>query len=231
LWYLKIFVVKRSLIRRKEYSKALEMPLKEWLMHYQQIHFNKSSWMGIRALKNPLDAWIYQEIIYEVKPDVIIEIGSKEGGSTLFLANLLDAIGKGQVISIDINRSDFLAKHPRIIEITGNSSSQDIVLKVSELCRDKSVLVIHDADHHKEQVLRDLTLYSALVSLNSYFIVEDSIVDLYGSLGFPGWSAGQEGPLAAIEEFLQSNPRFIADKEKERYILTYNPKGFLKRIK
>jgi cephalosporin hydroxylase len=185
--------------------------------------------MGVRALKNPFDAWICQEIIYNVQPDVIIEIGSASGGSTLYLANLLDILGKGMVISIDIDRSTYCVEHNRIVVLTGDSSSQEIIAKTTELCRGKSVLILHDGDHHEQQVLRDLRSYSKLVSVNSYFIVEDSIVDLFE----PGDSIGQyyEGPLKAIEQFVSENSDFVIDKECERYILTYNPKGFLMRIR
>jgi cephalosporin hydroxylase len=97
------------------YRQQFRMSLYKWLLYHQEsIVFDKASWMGVKALKNPLDAWIYQEIIYEVKPDFVIEIGSFNGGSTLYLANLLDIIGSGSVISIDIDRSRFQVNHPRI---------------------------------------------------------------------------------------------------------------------
>jgi cephalosporin hydroxylase len=215
---------------RKDYKKRLDMNLRQWLIYHQKtIVFDKCYWMGVRALKNPFDSWIYQEIIYEVKPEVIVEIGSYEGGSTLYLANLLDLLGKGQVISIDIDRTNFKVKHDRIIVITGDCSSQEIAGKVSQLCQGKRTLVIHDGDHSKNAVLRDLAIYSKLVSVGSYLIVEDGIVDLFK----PGDSIGRlyEGPLKAVDEFLRSNTDFIVDMEREKYILTYNPRGFLKRIR
>lgn len=205
------------------------MKLRQWFIYHQKnIVFDKCYWMGVRTLKNPLDVWIYQEIIYDVRPDIIIEIGSMEGGSTLYFANLLDIIGKGIVISIDIHRTMYSVKHDRIVVITGDSSSQEVISKVCELSEGKSVLIVHDGDHHKEQVLRDLQNYSKFVSVNSYFIVEDGIIDLFK----PGDSIGYywEGPLAAVEQFLSKNPHFVVDAERERYILTYNPRGFLKRI-
>lgn len=214
---------------RTDYRRRLQMNLGQWLLYHQRnIVLEECHWMGVRALKNPLDAWVYQEILYEVKPEVVVEIGSFEGGGTLYLANLLDLLGNGVVVSIDIDRTNYNVKHSRIIAITGDSSSPETIAKVSELCRGKSVLVIHDSDHRKEQVLKDLQIYSKLVSVDSYLIVEDGIIDLYK----PGDSIGsmEDGPLAAIEEFLDTNPSFIVDSERERYILTYNPKGFLKRV-
>lgn len=215
---------------RKEYRIWKKMNLYQWMIYHQKnVVYEKSHWMGIKAWKNPMDSWIYQEILYDVKPDVVIEIGSMEGGSTLFLANMLDLIGKGQVISIDINRDRYKAEHPRIVVLTGDSSSPEIVKKVSGLCKDKSVLVMHDGGHSRDQVFKDLEAYSGLVSVDSYFIVEDSIIDVMkpgDGIGSPG-----AGPLVAIDEFLRNNSNFIIDKTRERYIMTYNPNGFLKRIR
>jgi len=215
---------------RKYYRKRFNMTLKEWTLYHQKnIVFDKVSSMGAKALKNPFDMWIYQEIIYEVKPDIIIEIGSYEGGSTLYFAHLLDILKKGNVISVEINRSRYKAKHERIIEVTGDSSSPEVLKKVAELCKDKTVLVIHDGDHRKKQVLKDLNNYSEFVSVGSYLIVEDGNVDLFKPGDGLGWM--EPGPLAATDQFLRENLNFKPDRERERYILTYNPKGFLKRIK
>ncbi len=212
-----------------DYRKWSSMSLRDWLIYHQKdVVFKKSYWMGKKAFKNPLDAWVYQEMLYEIKPDMIIEIGSAEGGSTLYFANLLDLIGKGNIISIDIDRSRFDCKHRRVIALTGDSSSPEMREKVSRLCRGKKVLAIHDGDHSREGVLKDLRSYWDLVSVSSYFIVEDGIVDLFK----PGDGLGTyvDGPYAAVNDFLKENRNFTVDKERERYIMTYNPKGFLKRI-
>lgn len=212
------------------YQKRLSMTLRQWLLYHQKnIVFDQCSWMGVKALKNPFDSWIYQEIIYKVRPDVLIEIGSAEGGSTLYFAHLMDIIGHGEIISIDIERSKYNVEHDRITAITGKSSSEEVVKRVTELCKDKKVLVMHDGDHRKEAVLEDLGNYAKLVSVGSYLIVEDGISDLYK----PGDGMGQwfEGPLKAVDEFLATNDGFVVDTDCERYILTYNPRGFLKRIK
>lgn len=185
--------------------------------------------MGTRTVKNPFDLWIYQEIIYDIKPDIIIEIGSLEGGTTLFFANLLDILGKGKVFSIDISRKKYHVKHNRITIFTGNSSSPKIIAKVQRLCRGKTVLIVHDGDHRKKQVMKDLLAYSNLVSIGSYFIIEDGIIDIFGDGKI--FRQKEEGPLAAIEDFLSKNSNFIADSQRERYLLTYNPRGFLRRIR
>ena len=214
---------------RREYRQLFRLSLRRWLLYHQsQVVYDRCSWMGLKAIKNPLDAWIYQEIIHEVRPDVVIEIGSAAGGGTLYLAHLLDIIGSGLVVSIDNDRSTFAAEHERIVTVTGHSSAPETLASVRTFCADKRVLVIHDADHHRDQVLEDLLSYSPLVSVGSYFIVEDGIVDLFRPHELLG--VLYDGPLAATEEFLRRNPDFEVDRERERYLLTYNPRGFLRRV-
>jgi len=216
---------------RKDYRKRFQMNLKEWILYHQKnIVFEKCTWMGVRALKNPLDAWIYQEIIFETKPDIIIEIGSKEGGSTLYFAQLLELMKHGNIISIDIDRTNYHINHERITAITGNSSSTEVVEQVKSLCKSaNSILVMHDGAHDKEQVLRDIHTYESLVTIGSYFIIEDGIVDLFKP--HEGVGNFEAGPLAAVTQFLSEQNNFIVDLSRERYLITYNPHGFLKRIK
>jgi cephalosporin hydroxylase len=208
----------------------LSMTLADWIVYHQDaIVMKRASWMGVRALKNPLDMWIYQEILHEVKPDVLVEIGSFAGGSTLYFAHLFDLMGRGSVLSVDIDRSLFEVEHPRIRCLTGDSASPEIVEQVHAQCAGRSALVIHDGDHTREHVTRDLEAYAPLVGVGSYLIVEDSIVDLFD----PGQGPGQtwEGPLPAIDDFLRDHPEFVVDAERERYLLTYNPRGFLRRVR
>jgi cephalosporin hydroxylase len=212
------------------YRKRLSANLREWLIaHNRTIVSDKCTWMGVKAVKNPLDSWIYQELLYEVKPDVVVEIGSYSGGSTLYFAHLLEILGKGKVVSVDIDRSHYDARHERIVDITGDSSSAEVISKVFEQCEGKKAIVFHDGDHSKEAVLRELEAYSPLVSVGSYFVVEDGIVDLFT----PGDGLGSyaPGPLAAVEEFLKTTSDFIIDESRERYVMTYNPRGYLKRVK
>jgi cephalosporin hydroxylase len=217
-----------SSLRRREYDEKLEMSLKEWLLrHQREIVFDRVTWMGRPVWKNVMDAWIYQEIAFEVRPDVIVEIGSKFGGSTGYFADLLELLKNGVVVSVDIDRSEYDLVHDRVIALTGKSSDPDILARVEEICLDRKTMVVQDGAHFKKQVLEDLANYSKFVSPGSYFIVEDGIVDLFhdgDGLGFR-----DPGPLAAVEEFLKNNPDFESDLSRERYLLTYNPKGFLKR--
>jgi cephalosporin hydroxylase len=218
-------------LRREEYDRDYRMSLREWLIHHQkEIVFESVTWMGRKIWKNPLDAWIYQEILYMVRPDVVVEIGSQYGGSTKYFADLLDLLGSGMVISIDPHRGEYDLTHKRVLPLTGKSSDRDILAQVEEYCIGKKVFVIQDGDHSKAQVLEDLENYSPFVSVGSYFVVEDGIVDLFHSEDGLGFREEDPGPLAAIEEFLGCHPEFMVDMSRERYILTYNPKGFLKRV-
>jgi cephalosporin hydroxylase len=115
------------------------------------------------------------------------------------------------------------------VTVTGPSSAPETVARVAELCRDQRALVIHDADHTKEQVLADLRCYAPFVSVGSYLIVEDGIVDLFRPWEKLGVS--YEGPLAASEEFVRSTDGFEIDATRERYVLTQNPRGFLRRVR
>lgn len=219
-------------LRRDSYDQKYAATLREWLIYHQkEIVFSQMNWMGVRILKNPMDAWIYQEVLYEIQPDVVVEIGSNYGGSTKYFANLLDIIGKGTVISIDIDRSRYSLEHDRVVVLTGNSADPEIISHVATLCRDKTVFVIQDGDHAKAQVLADLENYSPFVSVGSYFVVEDGIVDLFHDGDGMGFKEEEPGPLAAVEAFLSRHDDFMVDDARERYILTYNPKGFLKRVR
>ena len=232
-WLKKILGMRRgasSHLRRSEYDQRYLMTLAEWLLfHQKEIVFKFPHYTGIPIWKNPFDLWIYQEILYEIAPDIIIEIGSRYGGSTKFFADLLLLNGEGFVISIDKYRKDYHLEHERVVTINGDSTSPEVLEEVSKLCRGKNALVIQDGDHSFNHVLKDLENYAKFVSVGSYFIVEDGIVDLFhegDGLGFK-----DKGPLAATEKFLEMRHDFIVDESRERYILTYNPRGFLKRVR
>lgn len=217
--------------------KLLQAPLIAWLNYHQRDILGKQCfWLGHRALKNPLDAWIYQEILYEVKPDIVIELGNKNGGGALFLASILELLGHGMVLAVDLDHSRFTVRHARIQLLTGDCSDAQVLAKVRAVCEGKRVLVIHDADHSRDAVLRDLRNYASLVSPGSFLIVEDSV---HGVPGFsqdptrlrgPFFFQDQDTPLQAIELFLRENPAFVVDEPRERYILTANYRGYLRRV-
>jgi len=212
------------------YRRRFSMSLRQWLVHHQtRVVFDQCHWMGVPSLKNPLDAWIYQEMLFELRPECLLEIGSAAGGSTLFFAHLMDLLGHGQVVSLDVDRSGFRVRHPRITVVTGDSGSPEIVDRVHGICRGRATMLVHDGDHRKRAVLRDLEAYAGLVPAGGALVVEDGVMDLFR----PGDGLGtfEEGPLAAVEEFLRRHPEFEVDAARERYVATYNPRGFLKRVR
>lgn len=214
-----------------EYQNLNQMTLAGWLDYHQKnVVFDKVSWMGIPTLKNVLDLWIYQELIYSLRPDLIIEMGSFKGGSTLYLAQMLEQLGHGRIVSVDLDHSQFMASHARITTMTGSTQDPKIITRLKEEASGLSVMIIHDADHSRNMVLADLQAYADLVSKNSYFIVEDGVVDLFSKETLLGATMGGPGPLPAVREFLEQDQRFVIDRSCERYLLTYNPCGYLKKI-
>lgn len=183
-------------------------------------------WMGVAALKCPFDLWVYQEILHEIKPEIVLETGTARGGSALFLASMFDLLGSGEVISIDIVRRPEWPPHPRVTYLTGSSTSAPIVEEVRRRIAGRSrVMVILDSDHKKDHVLDELRVYSPLVSQGSYLIVEDTNIN--GRPVFPGFGPG---PGEAVDEFLAGNSGFVRDASRERFFVTFNPGGYLRRV-
>jgi cephalosporin hydroxylase len=188
---------------------------------YEALTEGDSHWMGVRSLRNPLDAWIYQEILHEVRPSVVVELGSAFGGTTLFLCHMLDLLGlDAQVVAVDHSHADFRAQHERIETVTGDTRDPKVITRVRELCDGKRGLVIHDADHAADVVIEDLRNYGSLVAPGSYLIVEDGVRDFLGGL---------PGPVTAVEQYLSESRDFEVDETRERFLFTYNPRGFLRR--
>ncbi|MEO6727112.1 MAG: CmcI family methyltransferase [Blastocatellia bacterium] len=208
-------------------EQSLDVPLGHILPVMQERIVNGTTYFGIQTLKNPLDFWVYQEMLYQQQPDVIIEMGNRFGGSTLALAHFCDLLGKGKIIGLDISHelvSDLVHAHPRITLIEGDACES--FSKVASLIGpQESVLVIEDSSHTYENTLNVLRTYSPLVKPGGYFIVEDSICH-------HGLEVGpQPGPYEAIETFIAENSDFVSDRSQEGFLITWNPKGFLLRVK
>ena len=199
------------------------------------------TWLGRPVIQFPQDLIAVQEIIWKIKPDLIIETGIAHGGSLIFHASILELLGKGEVVGIDIeirkhNKIE-IEKHPlfhRITMIEGSSIDKDIVKQIHELSKNKKkVLLVLDSNHTHEHVLQELQLYSSLVNKDSYVIVFDTVVeDLPDSIVTDRpWSKGNN-PKTAVWEFLKNNDRFKIDKEIEnKLLITVAPDGYLKCVK
>jgi cephalosporin hydroxylase len=196
--------------------------------YYYSKVWAETYWMGKHVFKCPLDLWVYQDMIFELKPELIIETGTFHGGSALFFANLFDIIGSGQVVTIDVDKMPDMPVHKRIIYLEGSSLSDKVIGKIKEYAGGKTnIIVFLDSDHKCEHVLKELEIYSEFVSKGSYIVVEDS--NLNGHPVYSGFGQGP-GPMEAIEKFMAGNKEFEIDKSKEKFLLTFNPNGFLKRI-
>ena len=182
-------------------------------------------WMGVEMQKCPLDLFMYQEIIYECRPDLIIECGTWRGGSALYLSHLFDILQHGMVLTIDINRWVGFPLHPRIVYLTGSSLDKAIFKQASEFAAGfRKVMVILDSDHAKQHVLRELELYSELVTSRQYLIVEDSNIH-----GHPVRDDLPPGPAEALEAWLPKQDDFRQDRDCERFLMTFNPGGYLRK--
>jgi len=198
----------------------------KWLFFYDLNTITPNTWMGRRIQKNPLDLFIYAEIAYEVKPNIVIETGSLEGGSAMFWADMMKLIHgneSGKVISIDVNRPKETDRN--IIFLTGGSLSTDIIPALNELIKpDDNVIVNLDSLHDMNHVYHEMIIYHNFVTSGSYMIVEDGIIN-----GHPTHPEYGPGPYEACELFLSEHPEFEVDYSRERLIVTANPTGYLKR--
>jgi cephalosporin hydroxylase len=223
--------------RTSNMERLADMSLREWMYyHHHYVHQAyryglpalQQKWLGHDILKSPFDCWIYQELIYSQRPDFIIELGVMFGGASHFYASICDMVGHGSIIGIDISLDKVRSiDNPRIQYIEGSSTSPEVFDKVRERVRDKKVLVVADSDHEKNHVLAELRLYSRLVTIGSYYVVEDSLNDVMNWHPVPN-----EGPQAAVRAFIAENDSFVPDvRYAERYILSLNPLGYLLRVK
>ena len=192
---------------------------------YSRETWQQTFWLGTPLLKCPLDLWIYQEIIHEVRPDIIIESGTYCGGSALFCACICDLIGHGRVVTIDPCEYGPRPTHERITYLRGSSVSEETLRIVHQLVEnDMRVMVILDSDHAAPHFLSELKAYSDFVSAGSYLIVEDTSVN-----GHPVMPQRGPGPMEAVQEFLRENGTFVPDRSREKYKVTFNPSGYLKK--
>jgi cephalosporin hydroxylase len=205
----------------------LGMTLRQWIERYQrEIVFDRVHYRGVRTWKNVLDLWVLQEIIWESEVEAVIEIGVRHGGTTLWLSDLLKSFRGDDTLVIGIDlESPALRLPPNVRLIEGNSIAPETVAEARRLSAGRKTLVIADGNHAAEHVLQEMRLYGPLVSEGSYFIAEDGIVDVMQ------WKEYTPGPSVAAHQFVAENNEFIMDRSREKYLLTYAPDGFLKRIR
>ena len=193
---------------------------------YLSDAWTETTWLGAQALKNPLDLWIYQEIMVETRPELIVETGTYRGGSAFYLASICDLLGAGEVLSVDVEplRDDYPA-HPRITYLGGRSSTDpEVVAEVRARAAGKRTLVVLDSDHSQAHVEAELAAYAEIVPVGCYLIVEDSNIGQIRKDLLPG-------PLEAIESFVAGTDEFEIDRAREKFLITQNPSGYLRRVR
>ena len=158
------------------------------------------------------------------RPDVVVESGTWRGGSALYLAMILDQIGHGRVITIDSQAQPDRPEHPRLRYLEGSSTDAAVVTQVRNSVGAGRAMVILDSDHRADHVYAELVAYSPLVQAGDYLVVEDTNVN-----GHPAYSDFGPGPMEAVDRFLAENSAFAIDERCERFLMTLNPRGYLRR--
>lgn len=202
------------------------------------------SWMGVPIIQMPADVMATQEVIWNTKPDIIIETGVARGGSMIFMASLLKVIGKGKVIGVDIDirahNRDSIEKHPLsplITLIEGPSTTVETLAKVkAEIPAGASVMVVLDSDHSRDHVLDELRCYGPLVNEGQYIVVADTLLGRGDMSQTPTkrskiWYPGDE-PYAALNAYLKETDRFETDEVLNgKLVLSSSPGGYLKCVR
>ena len=201
------------------------------------------NWMGVPIIQFPQDIVAMQELIWQIKPDVIVETGVARGGSLIFYASMLELIGKpdAKVIGVDIDirahNREVIESHPmsrRIQLIQGSSVDEDTFNKVKTACGDaKSVLVCLDSMHTHQHVLDELRLYSKLVTPDSYLVAFDTCIEEMPADYYPDrpWKPGNN-PMTAVKEFLKEDGSFVEDRSiPDKLLITVARSGYLRKVK
>jgi cephalosporin hydroxylase len=241
---IKKFIEERAAdIQAMSQDEELKKMSLEWMLKADKYKYTYNfRWLGRPIIKFPNDIVIMQEIIWDVKPDLIIETGIAHGGSIIFSASILELLGgNGQLVAVDVdirphNRKE-IEHHPMYKRITifeGDSTSPEIVAKIRDIAQTKSkVMVFLDSLHTHEHVLKEMDLYGPMVSVGSYLVLPDTFIEFFpkGYYANRPWDVGNN-PFTALQEFMARNDDFIIDRERSaKLMITEGFDGYLKRIK
>ena len=233
-------------IAKNQKNDVLQRARNDFFGHIVTSNYVKNfTWMGVPILQLPNDLMVLQEIIWDVRPDVILETGIAFGGMLMFYATCLNAIGGGgRVVGIDNEIRDFnrltINRHPlrnRIDLIECNSTDPNAAEWFSKRWKNMKVLISLDSDHTYEHVLKELRIYAPMVSVGSYIVVFDTTIEFYGhfdpDVNRRPWSRGHcNNPYWAVQSFLRENSDFVVDGNVEqRALITAAPGGWLRRVK
>lgn len=227
-------------VARQGANAALQTATREWFNASARAKYSYHfEWMGRPIIQYPQDMIAMQEVLWRVQPDILIETGIAHGGSLIFYASMMELIGKGEVLGIDIDirphNREAIEAHPmfkRISLLQGSSIAPDIIATAKAAAAGKRVLVVLDSNHTHEHVLAELEAYAPLVSVGGYCVVMDTVVEDLPEDFYPDrpWSRG-DNPKTAVLQYLEAHPEFEIDRDLENKILiTVAPSGYLKRI-
>lgn len=196
-------------------------------------------WLGVPVIQTPEDLVLLQELIFKIKPDFILEVGIAHGGGMIFEASLLELLGKGKVIGVDIeireHNRKVLENHPlikRIEMVEGSSVAPEVLAELrKKVPKDAKVIVCLDSDHTKPHVLRELELYQEFVVPGSYMVVFDAIASALAKRGAAKEIYIDNGPGEAVTEFLKTNHNFEIDKKFNKLYSSHNQNGYLRRTR
>jgi len=231
---------------QKEMYQDAELKQKslDWMLHADRHKYTYNfTWMGRPIIKYPQDIVIMQELIWDVRPDLIIETGIAHGGSIIFSSSMMELLGNGgKVIAVDIeirkHNRDAIEKHPMMKNITmleGSSVDEKIVQQIADYAKNfRKVLVVLDSNHSHEHVYRELEMYTPLVSMDSYILLPDTFVEFFpkGYVTDRPWDVGNN-PYTAMEAFLKTTDQFVKDESITNKLLITEAfgGGYLKRIR
>mgnify|MGYP001234634911 CR=1 FL=1 len=241
----KFFEERESDINRMAKDKKLKKMSLEWMLHADKYKYTYNfTWMGRPIIKFPADMIVQQEIMWKLKPDLIIETGIAHGGSILFSASMIEMMGvNGEVVAVDIDirkhNKKLIEKHPMYKRVTmyeGSSVDPKIVDKVKKHVKNKKcVMVILDSNHTHNHVLEELEMYTPFVTVGSYCILPDTFIEFF-PLGYSSnhnkrpWDVGNN-PYTAMKTFLKTNKNFSIDKGlSNKGVITETIDGYLKKI-
>jgi cephalosporin hydroxylase len=195
--------------------------------YWRSNAWKHTTWLGHTVQNTPVDLVTYQEIVAEVRPDFIIETGTGNAGRAHFLASICDLLDHGHVISIDKRESDGFPPHPRITYLTGRAHEDEVLDQVRALVAPTSTaVVILGTRGAAERMRKEFEAYAPFVPVDSYVIMEHTVLN-----GYPALPSFGPGPREAVRRILRLDGDFVADTEREKHSLTFDPSGFLRRIR
>ncbi len=228
------------LTKKNKNMKEVEKSALEWARVCSENKLSyELEWLGVPIIQTPEDIALMQEVIFKVQPDVIIESGIAHGGGMIFEASLLELLGKGKVIGVDVDIREHNRKvveaHPlakRIEMIQGSSIAPETAAEIKKkIPAGAKVLVFLDSDHTKPHVLKELELYEQFVAPGSYIVVLDTVSSDLAKLGAAKEIYIDNGPMEAVNEFLKKNGKFVIDTEFNKLFSSHSQNGYLRRVK